>query len=61
VLPGGLVEAGYVQNFHSHVYLHLRARYGFFPDAETPGFRDLGAVTVPMSGGRLSVGVGYWW
>lgn len=61
VLPGGMVELGYIQTLQSRVYVHVRGRYGYFPDAETPGFRDLPPQAVPMDGAGLSVGIGFWW
>ncbi len=56
-----MAELGYIQTVRSRVYIHVRARYGYFADAEVPGFRDLDPLNAPMDRTRLTVGLGYWW
>lgn len=61
VLPGMLLDLGYIQTLRSRLYLKVEGRYGYFTAAEAPGFRDLEPVAVPMDGARVSAGIGYWW
>lgn len=61
VTPGALAELSLIQALRSHIYVRVSGRYYLFGDADVPGFRDLGTVTVPRSQARLSIGVGWWW